>query len=126
MAKINITSRMRAVNPDAEETYHRHYDSEGVLWEDKILASECDYHSDQERRFSRDNGRTWSEWETVYRDADSGRRGTVEGSAEGDQILGGFSAPILDPKTGCKISIGSFAYYIKGHHVGYFAMAEEG
>ncbi len=126
MSKINITSRMRCFNPDMEECYYRRYDENGVLHEDRVLASECDYHCEALHRSSTDNGRTWTEWVMEHKDADSGRRGTVEGSEEGDQILGGFSAPITDPKTGCKVSTGSFSYYIKGHHVGYFAMAEEG
>ena len=58
MSKINITSRMRCFNPDMEECYYRRYDENGVLHEDRVLASECDYHCEALHRSSTDNGRT--------------------------------------------------------------------
>ncbi len=126
MGKIKVTSRMRSSNPDCEETFFRSYDGEGALCETRVLSSEEDYASGSFSRISTDNGRTWTDWVSHFNDAADGRRGKIPGSKEGDEILGGCSPYLYDPKTGCTVGVGSTFYYLKGHDVGYFAMWYEG
>ena len=86
MGKIRIESRLRAINPDKEESFSRRYAGDGTLIETRITCSECDYFDGCWERESHDNGRTWGEWQKIYSDED-GRRGRVPGSAEGDEYL---------------------------------------
>ncbi len=126
MAQLKITSNMRSFNPTAEETYYREYNKDGDLVEQRILSAEVDYASGMFTRVSKDNGRTWSEWETKFKDETDNRHGKVEGSPDGDELLGGVSPGIYHEASGCRIGAGSTMYYLKGHHVGYFAMWEKG
>jgi len=127
MGKMKITSRLRSVNPDYEERYIQWYDEKGDLVETRGLCNECDYGCAQWIRKSPDNGRTWSEWEKQYNDAEDGRRGKIPGNEYGDEILGGKPTPSLyDPKSGCYVGASSMVYLLRGHDVGYFAMCEEG
>ncbi len=132
MAQLKIRAELRSVNPTHEDTYNRHYDDQGNLIEERILSQEQDYASGFFKRVSSDNGRTWSEWETLFDDKSRGRRGKIPGSAEGDELLGGytdsteFTPTLYDPKSGCKVGISGSFYYIKGHDVGYFDIWEKG
>ncbi len=126
MAQIKITSRMRSFNPDFEEGYTRYYDGEGILHETMGRANECDYACEGYHRTSADKGKTWTEWETIYKDTSEGRHGAVPGSPDGDEMLGGVGPNMYDPKSGCHFGVGTVGYYLKGHNVGYFAMALEG
>ena len=126
MGNIRITSKMRSFNETAEETFIRKYDDDGNLCESRILSSEEDYAKGSFIRKSPDNGRTWSDWVTEYSDSGDSRHGKVEGSEEGDEILGGCSPYLYDPSTGCTVGVGTTFYYLKGHDVGYFAMWEKG
>ncbi len=123
---IKITSRMRSFNENFEECYTRRYEPDGRLREERGFANECDYACGLEVRYSSDKGKTWTDWETVFRDTSDSRHGAVPGSDEGDELLGGVSPSLYDPKSGCYFGVGSTFYYIKGHNVGYFAMALEG
>ena len=126
MGKIRVESRLRLVSPQKEQSFMRRYDAEGALIETHITCSESDYFDGCWERRSTDNGRTWGEWQKIYSDED-GRRGRVPGSAEGDEYLADDVVPTLyDPISGCKFGIGSDAYFIRGHDVGYFDYWEKG
>ena len=126
MGKIRIESRLRAINPDKEESFSRRYAGDGTLIETRITCSECDYFDGCWERESHDNGRTWGEWQKIYSDED-GRRGRVPGSAEGDEYLvDGLEPTLYDPASGCMVGIGNDAYFIKGHDIGYFDYWEKG
>ena len=139
MAKINIESRLRSINPDKEETFVRAYDRNGVLHEERITACECDYHDSQSSRFSTDHGKTWSEWEVhcVDQGQGQGRRGKIPGT-DGDELIsfdegavfnyfnGSTTPSLYDPNTGCEISATAQHYHIRGHDVGYFEWWETG
>ncbi len=135
MAQLKIRSRMVSSCPDAEETFCRHYDAEGNLIEEKNVTKEVDYFGGYFTRVSKDNGKTWSEWETHFNDDNGGdRHGRVEGSAEGDEILTfdlatfpfGVKPTLYDPKSGCTIGVGYNFYYMNGHDKGYFDWWEKG
>ncbi len=126
MSKIRITSSMRVSNETKEETFYRSYDKEGNLCETRLISSEEDYFSGSYRRKSPDNGRTWGEWIKDFDDSVDGRRGRVPGSEEGDEMLGGCSPTLYDPKTGCTVGVSSTFYYIRGHDVGYYEYWEKG
>ncbi|MBE6598509.1 MAG: hypothetical protein E7638_03590 [Ruminococcaceae bacterium] len=121
MSKIHVTGKMRSANEHYEEMFVRSYDEEGNLVETRSLSCEEDYPSGAFTRVSRDNGRTWGEWVTVFNDEEaSERRGRVPGAPEGDEFLGSWSPEVVDPKNGYRISVGSFVYILRGHDVGYF------
>ena len=126
MAQLKIESRMRSFNPDAEETYYRRYNSDGDLVEERITSAEVDYASGKYTRISKDNGRTWSEWETKFDDNTAGRRGRVPGSPHGDELLDNVCFQFVHEQSGCMVGSGSHMYYLNGHDVGYFAMWEKG
>ncbi|MBE6599511.1 MAG: hypothetical protein E7638_08725 [Ruminococcaceae bacterium] len=118
---------MRSFNPDMEEGFTRKYDNDGVLHEYMGRANECDYACESFHRTSKDKGQTWSEWETVFKDNSGGRHGAVPDSPDGDELIGGPASPTLyDPISGCWFGVRGSAYYLKGHNVGYFAMALDG
>ncbi len=126
MAQLKITSRMRSSNPTAEESYSRSYNKDGDLVESRVMSAEVDYASGVFTRVSKDNGKTWSEWETQFDDDSEGRHGKIEGSPDGDELLGGVGVGQYHAASGCMIGSGSTHYYLKGHNVGYFAMWEKG
>ena len=126
MDTIKVTAKLRSVNETMEETFFRSYNEDGDLVESRVFSCEEDYECGSGRRISHDNGRTWTDWEIRHDDKTQGRRGRIPGSEEGDEILGGCSPYLFDPKTGCTVGVGSTFYYIKGHDVGYFAMWDKG
>lgn len=126
MGQIKITSRMRSFNTDFEESFHPCYDADGILHEERVLASECDYACASYRRTSADKGKTWTEWEKCFNDNEDGRHWQVPGSEEGDEYTGISFKGLYDPKSGCTLSMGSSTYYLKGHNVGYFDMWGKG
>ena len=138
MARINVESRLRSINPDMEEFFVRTYDKDGVLHEERITTCECDYWGGSHSRYSSDNGRTWSEWEKNYEDQEDGRRGLVPGMEEGDELIsptieevlsnktGNECMSVFDPKSGCTVGFFTQQYCIKGHDVGYFQWWETG
>ena len=127
MSGIHITPELVSVNPNQEETFTRAYDAQGGLVETRVVSREGDYASGAWHRVSHDNGRTWGEWETDFNDEEGGRRGRLENSPEGDELLGWDGEPYLDdPVSGCRVGVGSSFYYLNGHDVGYFAMWEKG
>ncbi len=126
MGQIKVTSKMRSCNEEFEETYVRWYEEDGRLREERILANECDYACGSEVRYSSDKGKTWSEWETVFKDTGDGRHGAVPGSPDGDELLPCGGGSVYDPISGCTFSVSGTIYHMKGHNVGYFAMALEG
>ncbi len=126
MAQLKIESRMRSFNPDAEETYYRRYNNDGDLTEERITSAEVDYASGKATRISKDNGRTWSEWETKFDDKTGGRRGKIPGSPHGDELLDNVWFQFVHEQSGCTVGSGSHMYYLNGHDVGYFDMWEKG
>lgn len=126
MGIISIRGELVSANPSCEETFMRSYDEAGNLVEERTVSSEGDYASGCWIRKSADNGCIWGAWSTVFDDKTE-RHGKIPGSEEGDELLGWDFVPTLyDPKSGCKVGVGSTFYYIKGHDVGYFAMWEKG
>lgn len=126
MSKLKVTGRMRSANENYEETFFRYYTPEGDIKEEKVLSNEGDYPCGAYVRYSKDNGRTWGEWEKQFDDSDKGRRGKLENSPEGDELLGGVAPTLYDPVSGCTVGVGGTFYYLKGHDVGYFEMWENG
>lgn len=131
---ISVKAQRVSFNHNYEETFNRHYDSDGKLIEERILSSEGDYSSGAWEHVSTDNGRTWSEWTTVYDDAEK-RHGKIKNSAEGDELLGANGYDVLsgdialkvkDEVSGCRVGVSSTFYYLKGHDVGYFDIWEKG
>ncbi|MBE6598392.1 MAG: hypothetical protein E7638_02995 [Ruminococcaceae bacterium] len=135
MAKINVVSKLRSVCEDAEETFSRTYCGNGLVKEQKNVTKEVDYFGGYFTRESKDNGKTWSEWETHFSD-DNGdvRHGKLENSPEGDELLTfdvttfpyGVRPTLYDPKSGCTVGAGGNWYYLNGHDKGYFAWWEKG
>jgi len=127
MGQIKITSRMRSSQPDIEECFFRHYDAEGVLHESRVLSRECDYASGSFSRFSKDKGKTWSEWVKNFSDEEDGRRMSSKDDGNPDEYSGSGASPSLyDPKSGCWFGVASSVYYVNGHDVGYFDYWEKG
>ena len=125
MSKIHVKSQMRSSNENAFELFHRHYDEHGVLYEERLPFTEIDYSSAYYVRSSTDGGKTWSEWEERYSDAES-LHGAIPNSPEGDELLDERKLTLYDPKSGCLVGVGSTFYHIRGHNVGYMAWWEKG
>ena len=123
---MKIRAVMRSCNPEMEECFHRFREEDGSITELRITSSECDYDSGRWVRKSTDNGRTWSEWKTLYSD-EGGRHGKLPNSPEGDELLRwSDDISVHDPVSGCAVGAGSDFYYLKGHDPGYFDMWEKG
>ncbi len=120
---------MREVNHDKEVDYTRRYNENGELVENRDIMTETDYYSAGYTRVSPDNGKTWSEWRTVYEDKGGERRDVIPGNEFGDEYSGGGGyhegGSVLDEKSGCRICIGTSHYQINGRK-GYYEYWEEG
>lgn len=131
MGTINVTGRMRSCNYEMEERYYRSYDKDGILTEKLEFSKESDYFDGRYKRISKDKGKTWSEWETVFLDSKEARHGAVPGSKEGDEFLcnpfhAGRTVSTYHEQSGCLLSFNSTFYYLRGHNVGYFDMWDKG
>ena len=119
MSKIHVTGRMTASYPDCEEAIRRWYpDAQGLrLIERRSVAHESDFSNGIWQRESPDNGRTWGDWEDVYRES-------FQKVGEKDEILRhAFETTTLrDPVSGNQVSCAMLRYFFNGHVEAYRRM----